>query len=102
MRGGFKIREVRTASGSTAVQIIRYDSGKRVIVKHVGSAKTDDELIVLRQEAERLREQLSPQLPLFSFHTSQTKLLHEEHLQLQSVTHQFAYKMLRQCSGSVP
>lgn len=97
MRGELKIRKVCTASGSTAIQIIRYDSGKRIIVKHVGSAKTDDELAILCQEAERLREQLSLQLPLFPLSTTQTKILHEEHLRLQSVTHLFAYKMLRQC-----
>lgn len=94
MRGELKIRKVCTASGSMAVQIIRYDSGKRIIVKHVGSAKTDDELAVLCQEAEQLREQLSQQLLLFP---TGTKLLHEEHLRLRSVTHLFAYKMLRQC-----
>lgn len=98
MRGELKIRKVYTASGATAVQIIRYNSGKRIIVKHVGSAKTNDELAVLCQKAEQLREQLSPQLPLFSLSTTQTKLLHEEYLRLQSVTHLFAYKMLRQCS----
>jgi transposase len=98
MRGEFKIRKVCTASGSTAVQIIRYVSGKRIIVKHIGSAKTNDEIAVLCQEAERLREQLSQQLLLFPLRTTHTNLLHEEHLQLQSVTHVFAYKILRQCS----
>jgi len=98
MRRELKIRKVYTASGSVAVQIIRYDSGRRIIVKHVGSAKTDDELAVLYQQAEQLREQLSQQLPLFPLHRAQTKLLHEEHLRLRSVTHLFAYKMLRQCS----
>lgn len=98
MKGELKIRKVCTASGSTAIQIIRYDSGKRIIVKHVGSAKTNDELVVLLLKAERLREELSQQLPLFPLDSTQTKLLHEEHLQLQSVTHLFAYRMLRQCS----
>jgi hypothetical protein len=98
MRGALKIRKIRTASGSVGVQIIRYNSGRRVIVKHVGSAKTDDELTVLYQRAEQLREQLSQQLPLFSLFTEETKLLHEDHLRLGSVTHLFAYKMLRQCS----
>jgi Transposase DDE domain len=98
MPGKLKIRKVRTASESTAVQIIQYHSGKRVIVKHVGSGRTDEELIVLHQEAERLREHLSQQPFLFPVHPIQTKLLHEEHLQLGSVTHLFAHKMLRQCS----
>jgi transposase len=96
MRKGLRIREVCTASGATAVQIIRYCASQRVIVKHVGSAKTKEELIVLHQEAEKIREQLSQQMTFFSY-TSSTNLLHEEHLQLQSVTHLFAYKILKQC-----
>lgn len=47
MRGDFTIRKVRTGSGATAVQIIKYVKRKRVFVRHIGSANTDDELTVL-------------------------------------------------------
>lgn len=98
MRGDLTIRKVRTASGAIAVQIIRYSQGKRVIVRHIGSSHTDEELAVLCQEAEIQKEQLSLQPSLFSIIEKPSKLLHEEHLQLSSVTHLFAYRALKKCS----
>ena len=50
------IRRVRTASGATAVQIAEYDDGRRKIVAHVGSARTEAELGIL---LERAREMLA-------------------------------------------
>ena len=50
------IRRVRTASGATAVQIAEYDGGRRKIVAHVGSARTEAELGIL---LERAREMLA-------------------------------------------
>src|SRR4026209_1520589 len=98
MRGDLTIRTVRTASGATAVQIIQYANNKRIVVKHIGSAHTDDELAALRSEAECVREQLSPQLSLFSSMEPSAQLIHRGHLSLQSVTHRFAYEALRKCS----
>jgi hypothetical protein len=66
MRGDLSIRKVRTASGAIAVQVIRYAQGKRIIVRHIGSSHTDEELAVLCQEAEIVREQLSLQPSLGS------------------------------------
>ncbi len=98
MRGELIIRKVRTASGAIAVQIIKYAQGKRIIVRHIGSSHTDEELAVLYREAEAIREQLSAQPSLFSITEKPTKLLHEEHLQLSSITHHFAYTALRNCA----
>lgn len=98
MRGNLIIRTVRTASGATAVQIIQYANNKRIVVKHIGSAHTDDELMALRNEAERVREELSPQLSLFPSAESPARLMHMDHLNLQAVTHHFAHEALRRCS----
>ncbi len=48
------IRRVRTASGSTAVQIAESVDCKRRIVRHVGSARDEVELGLLLAEAQRL------------------------------------------------
>ena len=98
MRGDLTIRKVRTASGAIAVQIIRYSQGKRIIVRHIGSSHTDEELAVLSQEAEIQKKQLSLQPSLFSIIEKPSKLLHEDHLQLSSITHRFAHKALKKCS----
>jgi hypothetical protein len=47
---------VRTASGSTAVQIAESVAGRRRIVRHVGSARDEAELGLLMEEARRLLE----------------------------------------------
>lgn len=96
MRGDLTIRKVRTGSGAIAVQIIKYVKRKRVIVRHIGSANTDDELTVMWQEAETIREQLCAQPSLFA-QVEQKPILHAEYLTLRSVTHQFAYTFLRKC-----
>lgn len=96
MRGDLTIRKVRTGSGAIAVQIVQYVKRKCVVIRHLGSAKTDDELAVLWQEAEIVREQLCVQPSLFA-KIPQKQILHAEHLSLQSVTHQFALNFLRDC-----
>lgn len=39
-----KIRMVKTASQSQAVQLVYYKDRKRVIYKHIGSVRTEEEL----------------------------------------------------------
>ncbi len=51
------IRKVKTASGATAVQLARRVNGRDKIIKHLGSAHTDQELAVLLEIA---RQQLDP------------------------------------------
>jgi hypothetical protein len=48
------IRRVRTTTGATAVQIAGYVGGRRMILKQVGSARTEAERGVLLRAAQRL------------------------------------------------
>lgn len=98
MVGEVKIRKVRTSSGATALQLIRYEQGKRILVRHIGSARTDDELTVLYGQAEIVRKELCQQPSLFEPQQKAGGHLYEEHLQLESVTHCFAHQALRVCS----
>jgi hypothetical protein len=43
-----KIRVIKTASKKQVVQVIRYENYKRVVLKHIGSASTDEELSQLK------------------------------------------------------
>ena len=98
MRGDLKIRKVNTSSGATAVQLVRYVDRKCIVVRHIGSARTDQELSILMQEAQCVQDELSIQPSLFPTSSTEPTLLHEDHLNLQKVTHLFAHKMLRECS----
>lgn len=62
----YSVRTTKTASLATAVQIIRYENRKKIIVKHVGSAHTPQELLALRQTALDWIEKESKQQPLFA------------------------------------
>lgn len=59
-----KIRVVKTASNSRAVQIVYYSNRKTKIFKHVGSGSTDDQVEELRLIALDLMNKVSPLLPL--------------------------------------
>lgn len=59
------VRTVTTASGSTAVQVIRYLERKRIIVKHIGSARTQEELQSLQQTARQWIDRANRQQSLF-------------------------------------
>lgn len=60
-----KFREVKTSSGKTAVQVFYLHNRKRVIVKHLGSASTNDELDNLRLQEEQFIRDHSNQASLF-------------------------------------
>ena len=48
------VRKVRTASGAVAVQVMRKDGRRDVVVEHLGSAHTDAELGVLLERARQI------------------------------------------------
>ena len=60
-----KIREIKTGSGKIAVQVYYIHNRKRVIVKHLGSAMTIEELDILKQQAQQFIEDYSSQKSLF-------------------------------------
>ena len=60
------VRVVKTKVGSRSVQVIRYENNKRVIVKHIGSGGTDEEINALSEIARSYIEDISQQLALFA------------------------------------
>lgn len=61
----YHIRVVKTASGSSAVQVVFYRNRKRVVFKHVGSAKNSQELGALKLVAQDIINNSIPQTSLF-------------------------------------
>ncbi|MFN5369995.1 IS1634 family transposase [Flavobacterium sp.] len=60
-----KIREVKTTSGKTAVQVILYKDYKRKILKHIGSGKDDGEIHTLKLQANQYINDYTQQLSIF-------------------------------------
>src|SRR6266566_4053281 len=61
----FYVRTATTASGATAVQVVRYRYRKMLILKHFGSARTKEDLASLKQIATQWIEQETRQQALF-------------------------------------
>lgn len=59
------IRAVKTSSGATAVQIVRYFKRKREIVSHIGSANSEEELSSLKRIAYDKIHRFDNQMSLF-------------------------------------
>ena len=95
MRGHLHTRTVKTASGKRAVQVVRYSGKKREIVKHIGSADTENSFRALESTAVRYIEEHNPQTPLFQ---SSRRLVDLDHLRLEHVSHLFAREKLHACA----
>lgn len=60
-----RIRVTKTASGASAVQVVYYRNRKRIIFKHIGSARNSQELESLKVVAQDMINNYSPEIPLF-------------------------------------
>ena len=88
-----RIRNVITASGSKAVQVIYYLNRKRVVFKHIGSAKSNSELEALTLIASDFIDNYTPELP-FSEETKFDNLLYLDKTQFTGVYYTFIYEVL--------
>lgn len=98
MRGDLIIRKVRTASKATAVQVVRYEGRRCVVVKHLGSAHDNDTLSLLMDDARNFIETNSAQGRLFSTTESASTLVDLSQVQLVRITHHYARKALLACA----
>ena len=87
----YHIRKVKTASGSIAVQVIKYKNRKRVIVKHVGSAHNKDEVIILWGNAAKWISEQTKQIPLFP---QEERFISIEQLEYLGFQYTFLYETL--------
>lgn len=70
-----KIRVVKTASNAQAVQVIRYQDNKRIVLHHIGSAHSEQELSDLKIKAEEWIKNNTNQYSIFPGENPNT-LLH--------------------------
>lgn len=82
------IRKTKTASGSTAVQVVRYEDRKVVVLKHIGSGKDEKEVAALVESARTWMERKTGQHSLFP--RQQQRMLPLATTQYVGVTYAFA------------
>ena len=101
MRGDLTTRKVKTASGATAVQVVRNEGKRCVIIKHIGSAHNESECDVLLAKAEKYAEEHRRQPNLFATPLASPNPLPQRDLSkvwLVGVTHLFARNALLSCA----
>ncbi len=93
----FSIRVTKTASMATAVQIVRYENRKVVIVKHMGSAHNDKETKALKEAALVWIKKKSRQLDLFPVQKfSESNQFSLDKCQYLGVGYSFIYECIDQ------
>lgn len=83
-----KIRVVKTASNAKAVQVVHYRNGKRIIVRHIGSAHNEDSLNQLMLMAQEWIKDYSAQLSIFP-DENPNRILHLNHSTFLGVKYNF-------------
>lgn len=91
----YHLRQTKTSSGATAVQVVKYVKRKMVVAAHIGSAHAQTELQRLRQAAHAWIEKHERQrvLPAFSIPTAAGPDILKEYEYL-GVRYAFIYEIL--------
>ena len=90
----FRVREVKTKVGSHSIQVVRYVNGKRIIVKHIGTGSTTEELVLLREAAGKFIEEVSHQAALsFNLKASENDVS-LAHCVYQGFRYNFLYEVI--------
>jgi len=91
----YSIRIDRTNPSALRVQIVRYLQRKRVVLKHVGTAHTEDELLSLKEVALRWIREHPQQSQLFSTPPSTQGSDILKSFEYRGIRYSFAYEFLR-------
>jgi len=90
-----RIRKVKTKSGALAFQVVQYYGHRVKIVKHIGSAKNEQEIQTIQQLAANWIEKNTAQMNLFP--EEKKKILVVDKSKCIAVTHNFAYQFFAKC-----
>lgn len=93
-----KIRVVQTASNAKAVQVVRYQNNKGIVLQHTGSAHTEEALSGLMTLAEERIKDYTGQLSIFP-DENPNRLLHLNHSTFIGVKYHFFHKQIRAIQG---
>lgn len=95
-----KIRIVKTASKARAVQVVRYQSNKRIVLQHIGSAHTQEAVNDLVILAEEWIKDCSNQLSIFP-DEDPNKLLHLNYSTFIGVKYHFFHAQVRAIQNTI-
>lgn len=90
-----RLRKVKTGSGSIAVQVIEYENRKTKILKHIGSAKTETEVLKLEKLGVAWIQEAAQQVPLFKEKTVDENQIFKDQYIFKRVQLTFSYEIFR-------
>jgi hypothetical protein len=88
-------RVIKTKGNSRSVQVYYYRNSKRVIIKHIGSGTTDDEIASLEQMARVFMADYAKQSFLFEEDKPREDAILLSHCEYLGVHYTFLYDVLR-------
>ena len=88
-----KIRVIKTSSQASAVQVVRYQNNKRIVLQHIGSAHTEEALKDLMIMAEEWIKNYTHQLSIFP-DENPNRILHLNHSTFVGVKYHFFYNQI--------
>lgn len=86
------IRRTKTSSGSTAIQVVCYRDRKVMVLKHIGSARTEEEIDALVQSADVWMQKHFGQSSLFA--GAPSRVLPVAHCSFAGIRYAIAYRTL--------
>ena len=89
-----RIRVVKTSSNAKAVQVVNYQNNKRVILKHIGSAHSDETLKELMILAKEWINDYTGQLSIFP-DSNPNSVIHTNYSTFIGVKYHLFYKQIR-------
>ena len=89
-----RIRIVKTASRAKAVQVVRYQNNRRIVMQHIGSAHNSEALSDLMTLAEEWIKDYTRQLSIFP-DENPNRLLHLNHSTFIGIKYRFFYNQVR-------
>lgn len=93
----YHLRTTKTGSGSIAVQVVEYVNRKTVIISHIGSGKTEEEVSELKSHGQKLIEKMAGQSSLFpKIQIKTSGLMPLNKCRYLGVNHIFIYEILGQ------
>ncbi|MFH1713098.1 MAG: IS1634 family transposase [Candidatus Jacksonbacteria bacterium] len=93
----YHIRTTKTGSGATAIQVVRYENRKMIVVAHIGSAHTPSEIKAAKLSAKQWIDKISKQRSLFPVDKkSASTLLSLQKCHYLGFYYNFSYEIISQ------
>src|SRR5580704_2619062 len=89
----YKIRQIKYAAHSVSIQVYKIENRKRIIVRHIGTARSKQEKFDLLVLAKDFIEKISKQLPLLEVENS-SNLLYINQTEFIGVYYTFLYDVI--------